>query len=169
MCILSLYVHATGTSGLHASARRAHAYDDACMQCGTRLDATTRVAAHVVHYRSPLLCPCAGELTLITCCKACNNAHNIRRHEKEPCLPRRARIWRRRHSSAPLLDRVTRLWCWRHRVIRPSAAAAPDAARDAARGDRGRNGGGEGVTTPRDGRNDTTSPKFKMSIESLCA
>ena len=74
----ALFVHAVGTSGLHAPERRRLAHASRCRQCGAVLGADAGgppVAAHVVRYDSPCLCPCRGELTLVTTCRACNEAH----------------------------------------------------------------------------------------------
>ena len=79
MCVPAcwLFVHATGTTGRDARARRRHEHAARCAQCGVELAETTRVAAHVVAY--PLGNPCVGCLTLRSTCKACNHARSRRR------------------------------------------------------------------------------------------
>ena len=77
---MCLFVHATGTTGADAGARRAHVYERKCAQCGVVLQPTTRVAAHVDAY----LCgaPCAQRRTLRTTCKACNHAQRTHRADR---------------------------------------------------------------------------------------
>ena len=111
-----VFVHAVGTSGRDRAARKRHAHAAQCMQCGCQVDERTRVAAHVVRYRLPLLCPCAGTLTLVTTCRACNGKHQARDDDAgEPCCVPRARMWRRRAPHTESLGQVRTLWCWRHR------------------------------------------------------
>mgnify|MGYP006889440059 CR=1 FL=1 len=88
---MCLFVHATGTTGQDARARREHVYALKCAQCGQELTATNRVAAHVVAYpAAPLNC-CCGCMTLRTTCKACNS-HRARRRRFWGCTPRMRRL-----------------------------------------------------------------------------
>ena len=98
---MCLFVHARGTTGRHARARRRFAHAARCEQCGAALTETTRVAAHVVVY--PCGNPCVGVLTLRTACKACNH----------PAAPRprwwgRWRGWRRAPRLGMVLGRPRR-------------------------------------------------------------
>lgn len=78
---MCLHVHARGTSGADAAARRAHSYAQRCTQCGVALTPTTRVAAHVRVFA----CGCVPRrrMRLVTACKACNHTH-----------ARRPRFWK---------------------------------------------------------------------------
>ena len=69
MCCL--FVHAEGTTGMHAKERREHVYAGKCAQCGKELDASSHVAAHMEAY--PCGNPCLGFMTLRTTCRGCNN------------------------------------------------------------------------------------------------
>lgn len=71
MCCL--YVHMRGTTGLHPSERRRKVYGRRCAQCGARVGARDRVAAHVRVWA--LGCIYRGA-TLRTCCRACNHPRN---------------------------------------------------------------------------------------------
>lgn len=68
---MCLHVHARGTTGADAGARRAHVYATRCTQCGVALTPTTRVAAHVRVFA----CGCVPHMRLVTACKACNHPH----------------------------------------------------------------------------------------------
>lgn len=73
----AVFVHAGGTTGRDATARRRFSKDRRCAQC--RADDGTMVAAHVVAY--PWFNCCVGFMTLKTTCAACNQ---VRRAEKKP-------------------------------------------------------------------------------------
>ena len=110
-----LYVHAVGTAKTDSKARREFVYGGVCTQCGTALDATQHVAAHVVRYDWPWCAPCVGTLTLVTTCRSCNSKHQAS-DDAEPCCFPGARVW----TCCPLkeaqsrLGRVWRCWCWRY-------------------------------------------------------
>ena len=81
------HVHAVRTTGLHAGARRRFAYADRCAQCGAKVDASTRVASHVLTYPcAPANC-CVAYVSLQTCCRACNGKHRAD-EAGECCAPR---------------------------------------------------------------------------------
>lgn len=110
--IIPLFVHAVGTTGMDAGARRKHRYASHCQQCGVEFKETTNhVAAHVTRYRCSLVCPWKGEMGLITTCKACNNLPD----GDGCCRPRRAWFCRFGSSDFTRLRPVRRLWCWKVR------------------------------------------------------
>ena len=134
---MRLYVHAIGTSKMHASARRKFEYESKCRQCGCDLSSGhNAVAAHVVVYRWPISCPCVGRMGLITMCSKCNAAHRVSdKSKQEPCCVPRARIWTRRRDgfkgvtrnatqnpAKPLAKKyfVYKLWCWRKATKKPN-------------------------------------------------
>ena len=121
-----LHVHAVGTTGLHARERRAFVYADHCAQCGVAVDASTRVASHVLTYRcAPLNC-CVASLSLQTCCRRCNARHQV--GEAGACCARDAAFYASSSSSAPVLARVAPHCCWvTYRVPAPAPAPAPPA------------------------------------------
>ena len=115
---MPLFVHATNTTGLHSKERRGFAYKATCAQCGKALGGTDHVAAHVVRYKYPCLCPCmGGDVTLVTTCRACNAAHRADACEAEPCCVPGARFSAPDESSLRL-GRVRTPWWRRHRVRR---------------------------------------------------
>ena len=118
MCVFTLLVHAVGTSHAHRRERRAHRHTPRCEQC--RAPVSDPVAAHVVAYACAPCNPCLGQLTLCTTCRVCNAA-NQRRDSRQPCLPRRARIWRAPWWRGVALGRVRRCWCWRHDAASPAS------------------------------------------------
>ena len=90
---MCLFVHAVGTTGQDARARREHAHGNRCAQCLKRVEQDDRVAAHVVAY--PCGNGCCGWLTLRTTCKACNarsTAKTRRRSAFWGCAPRLRRL-----------------------------------------------------------------------------
>ena len=91
---MCLFVHAIGTTGKDAAARRAHRYATRCAQCGTRVDEPSdRVAAHVIAY--PCGIGCCGWMTLRTTCKKCNaksSTHSPKRSAFWGCSPRMKRL-----------------------------------------------------------------------------
>lgn len=109
-----VYVHAVGTAKTDARPRREFVYSGACTQCGTPVDASKHVAAHVLRYDWPWCVPCVGTLTLVTTCRSCNSKHQVS-DESEPCCFPGARFWTwrpLRHGAR--LGRVWRCWCWRY-------------------------------------------------------
>jgi hypothetical protein len=114
MC--NVFVHAVNTTGSDANARRKYVYDAKCQQCGFDLTIDSRVAAHVVRYKNPFICPWKGQMSLMTTCKRCNGKHKAIDAPEECCIPH-ARVWKTslRRRSYPNLKQVDRLWCWRYR------------------------------------------------------
>lgn len=127
MCVWPcvLYVHATGTTGQHAPARRRHKYASVCSQCGRQLGVADHVAAHVVAYPCYCVNCCCGVLTLKTTCRRCNGRNR---------LGKRCVDWHSCTSCAtfhePLLDEwlecVCAPWCC-HASLAPrrEAVVAP--------------------------------------------
>lgn len=75
MCLLE---HLVGTTGMDATERRKHEYEDKCVQCGEVLTEKTHVAAHVRVHPLGLFCwPCAFD-SLCTTCKKCNHVKSSR-------------------------------------------------------------------------------------------
>jgi hypothetical protein len=97
MRLLPLYcVHAVGTTGRDARARRRHVHDSRCTQCGACV-VDDPVAAHVVAH--PCACCCGATLALVTTCRACN-ASSTRAH------PRHRGFWLARGNGVTRVRRV---------------------------------------------------------------
>ena len=126
--LLTLFVHAVGTTGAHRRERRRHRYAAHCAQCGVAVDRASHVAAHVVRYDAPCCLPRAGVLTLVTTCRTCNGRQQAGEDGVERCCAPRARFWRCRSPGSVVLGAVRRLWCWRYVLADPGQQATFPAA-----------------------------------------